>query len=198
MEKLKITEIKESYPVKSRIKGGGTGPDGSQFEYKTLTRYKEVITVEGGARFGHYLLDVVFYYVFALILAIPIVFILMALGMDVENIAEGSGLYNLADRLISWLILYPGYYILFESTMQSTPGKLILGRVVVNEYGEKPDFFTIVKRSYSRVVPFESFSCFSGLGWHDSWTDTMVIRKKDLEELKMALKVQDFDAEIPV
>lgn len=198
MEKLKITEIKESYTVKSRIKGGGAGPDGSQFEYKTLTRYKEVITVEGWARFGHYLLDVVFYYIFALILAIPIVVVCMALGMDVGNIGEGSGLYNLVDRLISWLILYPGYYILFESSMQSTPGKLILGRVVVNEYGEKPGFFTIVKRSYSRIVPFESFSCFSALGWHDSWTDTMVIRKKDLEELKMALKVQDFDAEIPV
>jgi uncharacterized RDD family membrane protein YckC len=115
--------------------------------------------------------------------------------MDVKNIGEGSGWYNILDRLISWLILYPGYYILFESTMQSTPGKIILGRVVVDEYGEKPSFSTIVKRSYSRVVPFEAFSCLSNLGWHDTWSDTFVIRKKDLEELKLAIKAQEFGEE---
>lgn len=190
--KTKITEIKENYTVNRPTKST-TGE--RVYEEKNFTRYKEVNTVTGWARFGHYMLDVVFYYIFALILAVPIVIILMTLGMDVKNIGEGSGWYNILDRLISWLILYPGYYILFESTMQSTPGKIILGRVVVDEYGEKPSFSKIVKRSYSRVVPFEAFSCLSNLGWHDTWSDTFVIRKKDLEELKLAIKAQEFGEE---
>jgi uncharacterized RDD family membrane protein YckC len=190
--KTKITEIKENYTVNRPTKNS-TGE--RVYEEKSFTRYKDVNTVTGWARFGHYALDVIFYYIFAMILAVPIVIILMTLGMDVENLGEGSGWYNILDRLISWLVLYPGYYILFESTMQSTPGKIILGRVVVDEYGEKPSFLTIVKRSYSRVVPFEAFSCLSNLGWHDTWSDTFVIRKKDLEELKLAIKAQEFGQE---
>lgn len=190
--KTKITEIKENYTVNRPTKSS-TGE--RVFEEKNFVRYKEVNTVTGWARFGHYVLDVIFYYIFALILAVPIVILLMTLGMDVENLGEGSGWYNLFDRLISWLILYPGYYILFESTMQSTPGKIILGRVVVDEYGEKPSFMTIVKRSYSRIVPFEAFSCLSNLGWHDTWSNTFVIRKKDLQELQLAIKAQEFGQE---
>lgn len=48
MIKTKITEIKETYTVKSRIRGDGVAADGSKFEYKTLTRYKEVVTVTDG------------------------------------------------------------------------------------------------------------------------------------------------------
>lgn len=189
MSKTKITEIRENHTVKRPIKN----EFGERaYEEKSFVRFKEVPVVEGWSRFGHYIIDIIIYYFFALIVAVPIVIILMSMGIDVEN-AVDSGYGNLLDRLISWLILYPGYYILFESSMGTTPGKLILGRIVVNEYGEKPDFLTIVKRSYSRIVPFESFSCFSGMGWHDTWTDTFVIRKKDLEELKLAQKVQEFE-----
>jgi uncharacterized RDD family membrane protein YckC len=76
--------------------------------------------------------------------------------------------------------------------LQSSPAKLILGRIVVNEYGEKPTFKQIVARSYSRIVPFEIFSCLSQFGWHDKWSDTFVLRKKDLIELQLAIKAQDF------
>ena len=130
-----------------------------------------------------------------MIVGVPIVLLLVFLGVDITILTDESVAGKLLDRMLSWLVLYPGYYILFESTLQSTPGKLILGRIVVDEYGEKPSFMTIVKRSYVRIIPFETFSCFSGLGWHDSWSETMVIRKKDLEELKLALKVQEFDVE---
>ena len=195
MNKTKITEIRETYTVKSRIKGEGLAIDGTKFENRTSVRFKPVNTVEGSARFWHYILDTIIYYAFAMIVGVPLVLILVFLGVDISVLADESALGKIIDRLISLLILYPGYYILFESTLQSTPGKLILGRIVVDEYGEKPSFKAIVKRSYIRIIPFETFSCFSGLGWHDSWTETMVIRKKDLEELKLALKVQEFDVD---
>lgn len=192
MTKLKITEIKESYTVKSRIRGAQTMADGSHFEEKTLMRYKEVITVEGWPRFGHFLLDRIFVYILTVLLAF-----LAGTLSAIFGFTEiwDSPYTDLTINLITYLILFPGYYLFFEYFMQSTPGKLILGRVVINEYGEKPTFLQILGRSYGRVVPFEAFSCFQGLGWHDSWTETMVIRKKDLYELNLALKVQNFDTE---
>lgn len=188
-DKLKITEIKENYTVRARIRGAQTQADGSHFEEKTLTRYKEVITVEGWARFGHFLLDRILFYLFTLLFGV-LAGVVSAL-FDVVYIWD-SPYADLILNLFTYLILYPGYYLFFEYFMQSSPGKLILGRVVINEYGGKPSFRQILGRSYARIVPFEAFSCFSGLGWHDSWTETMVIRKKDLYELELARKVQEF------
>ena len=184
--KTKITEIKENYAVKRPT----TNSAGERtYEEKNFVRYKEVVCVDGWARFGHYLIDTIFYYIFSIILAVPVIGLLMVLGISVEDVND-----RFID-LFSWVILYPGYYVLFEATMQSTPGKLILGRVVVDEYGEKPSFKTILGRSYARLVPFEALSCFSDRGWHDTWSNTFVLRKKDLEELKLAIKAQEFGAE---
>lgn len=191
--KQKITEIKETYTVKSRIRGSHVSADGSHFEEKTLTRYKEVVTVEGWARFGHFLLDRIFLYIFTLLFGVAAGMVSAIFGF--QHIWS-SPYADLSLNVFTYLVLFPCYYLLFESTMQSSPGKLILGRVVVDEYGEKPGFLQILGRSYSRIVPFEAFSCFGSLGWHDSWSGTMVIRKKDLEELKLAIKVQEFGNDI--
>ena len=183
--KTKITEVKENYSVKRPVKNDAGE---RTYEEKNFVRYKDVICVDGWARFGHYILDTIFYYLFAFILAVPFFGLLMLLGADIESISNSRFV-----DLLSWVIFYPGYYLLFESTMQSTPGKLILGRIVVNEYGEKPSFSAILGRSYSRIVPFEALSCLSDRGWHDKWTDTYVMRKKDLYELQLAIKAMEFD-----
>ena len=191
MEKRKITEIKETYQKRVRLRGDEVAADGSKFEVQEKTKYREVITVDGWARFGHYLLDIVFYYIIVFMVTILLIFVLAALGYDVSGFTQENNASELLMRLFNWLILYPGYYILFEGTMQSTPGKLIMKRVVVNEYGEKPDIASILKRSYIRVIPFEIFSCLSNTGWHDRWTETFVIRKKDLHELQLLAQLQD-------
>lgn len=189
MSKTKITELKETLYKTKRIKNN----DGTvTLEKIAYTSFKPVPVVEGWSRAGHYVLDLIIYYIFALIVAVPIVILLQLLGIDMTSLSNGEGWGNLLDRLITWLIIYPGYYFLFETSMQTTPGKFIFKRIVVNEYGEKPSLKVILKRSYCRVIPFEHFSCFSGLGWHDSMTNTFVIRKKDLEELNQAIKVQNF------
>lgn len=191
--KTKITEIKEVYKVKSRIRGSQAAADGSHFEEKTLTRYKEVVTVEGWARFGHFMLDRVLFYIFTILLGLTAGTLTLLLGVsDFWYSPAADPLLN----LITYVVLFPGYYLFFEYFMHSSPGKLILGRVVVDEYGEKPSFKQLLGRSYGRIVPFEAFSCFSGLGWHDTWSNTMVIRKKDLAELKMAMSVQEFGKDI--
>lgn len=190
MEKRKITEIKVARKVNRKERNA----QGQLVNVeRTFTEFMPVPTITGWARFGHYLLDTVFYYFFATIAAIPIVVILMLFGVSIDELSEDGTMMSIVDRLFSWLVFYPGYYLLFESTMQSSPAKIIFGRIVVNEYGEKPSFVTILKRSYARIVPFEAFSCFNDRGWHDNWSDTYVMRKKDLQELKLAMQITELD-----
>jgi uncharacterized RDD family membrane protein YckC len=184
MEKPRITEIKYTKKIIKKQRNAQGQLVNVESEY---TGFMDVPTVNSWARFGHYLLDTVFYYIFTFLLAIPILIVAMMLGANADDIDRSDILM----RLANWLIFYPAYYILFECTMGSTPAKLILGRVVVNEYGEKPNFISIVKRSYSRIVPFEAFSCLGDRGWHDNWSDTWVIRKTDLYQLKLAMQINE-------
>ena len=184
--KTKITEIKETYTKNARVKGT-TGE--AIFEEKSFTRYKDVVYVDGFARFGHYLLDTLFYYIFIVVIAFVGGAFSVLVGM--ESVFESPNIDTFFN-VLHYVILYPGYYLIFEYGLQSSPAKLMLGRVVVNEYGEKPSFKQILGRSYSRIVPFESLSCLSEQGWHDKWSDTFVIRKKDLLELQLAIKAQEF------
>lgn len=183
----KITEIRESYSVKRKEKINGT----EQFVEKTFTRYRDVPVVEGLPRFGHFLLDRVFFYLFSLTVGVIIGIIVGFTGIEVDWDSSQVKLY---DTLLSWLVLHPLFYFIFEVSMQSSPAKAILGRVVVDEYGNKPTVKQIFIRSISRSVPFEPFSCLSSRGWHDTWSDTFVMRKKDLAELRMLQKINNIGA----
>ena len=67
------------------------------------------------------------------------------------------------------------YYLFFEGIWQRTPGKFILGTVVVDFKGGKPSFGQILGRTFSRLIPFEAFSFFGNEGWHDSLPSTKVV-----------------------
>jgi hypothetical protein len=84
------------------------------------------------------------------------------------------------------LLLYPMYYIFFEYHYQWTPGKLVTNTIVVDKDGNRPDLRTIILRTVGRYIPFEPFSCLgeNSWGWHDRWTNTYVIEKKDLSTLR--------------
>lgn len=183
--RTKITEIKEVYSARRRVRNA----DGT-YEMKEvqLTRFKPVNYIETGARFGAFLLDFVFILIFEFIIGIVIA-VVVALFGDLS--ALDSQAYDLSIRALTWLFIRPLFYIIFEGAFQATPAKLILGRVVVDEYGEKPSWGQIIGRSYARIVPFEAFSCFSALGWHDSWSGTMVLKKEDLKGLKLAIQLQE-------
>ncbi|MGZ3932078.1 MAG: RDD family protein [Bacteroidia bacterium] len=188
MEKTKITKIKEYYKRKQTEQD----PRGQTITVeKIMYRYRQVPYVEGLSRFGHYLLDFIFFYAFSFIIAFGLLLIAAFTGyLHLRR----SDYFDLFSWILTWFVLYPGYYLLWETAIQSSPGKLIMRRVVVNEYGEKPAFRQIFIRSVSRLVPFEPFSCFDATGWHDNWSKTYVLRKKDLEELQLQTMVENFDA----
>ncbi|MCE3227202.1 MAG: hypothetical protein K0S32_1753 [Bacteroidetes bacterium] len=180
----KITEIRETYKAQRKEKVDGV----DTMVEKELVRFKPVNYVSGWARFGHFLLDKIFVTIFGLMIGLVIGFVVVILGGTVSLDPDTVRIY---DSLLNWFLIRPLFYFIFEATMQATPAKAILKRVVVDEYGNKPTVKQIFIRSISRAVPFEGFSCLSETGWHDDWSKTFVIRKKDLEELRLIQKIQN-------
>jgi uncharacterized RDD family membrane protein YckC len=76
------------------------------------------------------------------------------------------------------LFLVLGYYLFFEGLWSRTPGKMILGTLVVDMKGGTPTFGSVVKRSLARFVPFEAFTFFGEQGFHDKVSRTRVVRTR--------------------
>jgi uncharacterized RDD family membrane protein YckC len=76
------------------------------------------------------------------------------------------------------LMNYIVYYTLCEKLFKGyTLGKLITGTKAVRLDGSALRFKDALLRSLRRMVPFEVFSGF-GTPWHDSWTNTTVIKAR--------------------
>ncbi|QSB26897.1 RDD family protein [Flavobacterium sp. CLA17] len=84
------------------------------------------------------------------------------------------------------------YYFIFESFSGRTLGKIMTGSIVINEYGLKPGFGIIFKRTLCRFIPFDALSFLgeSGRMWHDSLSNTYVVEKDVLED---EMKLQDLN-----
>lgn len=181
----KITEIKEFYTVNRNetLNGINTPVE------KQMWRYVSVNYVEGWPRFGHYLIDRVCFFASIFIFYFGLGVILAVTGFThiISHFEKFEVFYN-------WLFLQPLFYFIFEFSMQSSPGKAIMKRVVVDEYGNKPTTNQIFIRSISRAVPLDIFSCLGERGWHDKWSGTFVIRKKDLKELKLLQKINTIES----
>jgi uncharacterized RDD family membrane protein YckC len=183
----KITEIKEQYTTQryEKVNGERVKID------KVLTRYKEVKYVTGWPRLGHFLLDRLFFTAFAFLFYVFVGLIFGFLGQN--SLQAAIQFVDSYELYINYFLLQPIFYFVFEFALQTSPAKLILKRIVVDEYGNKPTMKQFFIRSISRAIPFEPLSCFGNLGWHDTASDTFVIRKKDLEELKLSLQIAQFD-----
>lgn len=119
-------------------------------------------------RFGNLIADTIMNYVLLFIVS----FILLA--MDI-NIAENVGWRWLATLSTSFL-----YYFSLESMNGKTIGKYLTKTRVVYKDGSTPTNGTIAKRALCRFIPFDAFSFLSSnpIGWHDKFSDTIVIDEK--------------------
>ncbi|MCB0628799.1 MAG: RDD family protein [Saprospiraceae bacterium] len=139
----------------------------------------KLVPASKGKRFANFLIDYIPVGIFAMVIFIIFDLIgIMSLDSD-----------GLLDRLVG-MLLYAVAYILMEGGLKGkTIGKYITKTRTVMTDGSEPDFNTLVKRSFSRIVPFEPFSFLGSAddGWHDRWTDTIVI-----DEQKSTLPSQDY------
>jgi len=98
------------------------------------------------------------------------------------KIVYGGGTFSIDMFLFSYLISsfnYLLYYTLCEKLFKGyTLGKVITGTRALRQDGNELTFKDAILRSLSRLVPFEILSGFSTLTWHDSWTNTMVVKAR--------------------
>lgn len=138
----------------------------------------KLIPASKGKRFANYLIDFFFLYLLAMLCGL-LYFIFLDTSSDVylEEDVEDSLLFNVIS-----LIVYVAYYFIFETFFKGkTLGKYLTKTRTVDIDGSVPTTGAILKRSFSRIVPFDAFSFLGSqdTGWHDRWSNTMVIDEKE-------------------
>jgi len=125
-------------------------------------------------RFVNWIVDIIGYYIFVFV----VVYILARIAPDVVNSVLG---YDSDSKLMQYVFAYLFFFIYFTLlegfTKGKTLGKFITGTRAVKEDGSAITFIDAIKRSLSRMVPFEPFSGFGDSIWHDKWTNTIVIKE---------------------
>lgn len=123
--------------------------------------YREPVST--GKRFANYVIDIVVFY---------IIIFCMALFFGLLNfMPNGPVLYLMV------YAVFVGYYTFLEgATHGQTIGKIITGCRAVKDDGSSFTWKDAFLRSISRIVPFEPLSGLNGHPWHDSWTNTKVVK----------------------
>ncbi|HEU0137447.1 MAG TPA: RDD family protein [Flavobacterium sp.] len=145
-------------------------------------RVTQDIFASSGQRVSNYLIDLVIQYL--LLFAIAFVAVILGNIFEVYAIGDYFASMDRIDEYLWGVLMIIVYYGIVESLLGRSLAKYITKTVVVLEDGSKPDAGTIMKRTFSRLIPFDAFS-FLGektRGWHDTISDTYVVRKEMLDE----------------
>lgn len=139
-----------------------------------------------GYRFANYCIDFIFsIFLIWVFIAIVILFLYIVNGIDSdESFDYLANLNPLVDRIMT-LLLYAFIMFLTEKFSKGRSlGKLITGTKVVKSDGSDLTTDDLLKRNFSRAVPFDQLSFLGSNGWHDKWSDTNVVRIKAFESSK--------------
>ena len=130
-----------------------------------------------GQRFLNFLIDSIIIR-FTLVIGITIGFYVLVSPEFVErSLVFATSEYFILTFGVGYTS-YIFYYTLCEKLFNGrTLGKLITGTKAVTVDGNSLTFKDALLRSLCRIVPFEPFSGF-GTPWHDSWTNTTVIKMR--------------------
>ncbi|MET7035328.1 RDD family protein [Elizabethkingia miricola] len=89
---------------------------------------------------------------------------------------------RLVDQFIT-MVLYAIFMFVQEWIFKGRSiGKFITGTKAVNETNLPLSIIDLLKRNFTRAVPFEAFSFFGQNGLHDKWSNTRVVNVKQFEE----------------
>lgn len=137
-----------------------------------------------GQRLANSIIDLIAYYfiVFSLGIIIALVGDLTGNPSITESLNNINGL---VDILLS-VTITSAYFYFFEAFTSTTLGKLITKTIVVDQYGDKPDSSQLLKRTFSRLIPFDAFSYLGtpSRGWHDTISSTYVVKKEAFQTAK--------------
>lgn len=145
-----------------------------------------------GNRFVNYIVDVIIFIVliFGIVFAISVLFYVFADDATVVDkfIYELENMNPFLDRLITGATLALLYFVSETLLKGKTVGKYITKTKVVLIDGSNPSYLDYLKRSCSRIIPFDplSFLGSEGRGWHDSISNTYVVDVVKLESKRNA------------
>ncbi|ROI01592.1 MULTISPECIES: RDD family protein [unclassified Chryseobacterium] len=140
-----------------------------------------------GIRFINYVLDRIF---IQIIFYMTFFMLGMLYTIIYGEVIDGKAIDN--DQVatfyifIFYLVLSFLYFFFMEYYLGRTLAKYITGTEVVSIDGAKPGIQQIISRTFIRAVPFNSLSFLGQNGWHDSWSETRVINRKNYHTEKQA------------
>jgi uncharacterized RDD family membrane protein YckC len=138
-------------------------------DYQEQKNEENLVPVSNGVRFANYLIDAIFFYITFIVL------ISVFVGSDgafLTALEENP----ILDRIIT-LVCYAIFMTIQETLLKGRSiGKYITGTKVVDYYGTTPTTGTLIARNMYRAVPFDQLSFLGDRGWHDSWSDTYVVK----------------------
>lgn len=104
------------------------------------------------------------------------------LGLVIELFDAPENQTSDAENILLLMVFFVPYvyYSLMEFLGGRTIGKYLTRTKVVDSNGLAPKFGVVLLRSLVRLVPFDFVSAFfsSRRMWHDSWTNTFVIKTR--------------------
>lgn len=140
----------------------------------------------GGVRFVEYIIDSLFLNLvpYIIIYLISLV-VMMVVDVDLwylnSEFEENHPFLN----IFIGLVIFSIYYIVLEFSFDGrTVGKYVMGTKVVSIDGEKPSLKQVLIRTLSRIVPFDGLSFLGNNGWHDSWSETRVVKISNFERAR--------------
>ncbi|MCL1667940.1 RDD family protein [Elizabethkingia ursingii] len=146
-------------------------------------------------RFFNYIIDLVIFYIlvfmFGGLLGVWYSLTQSELAYSIMQAMENAS--RLVDKLVS-MIMYATFMFAQEWIFKGRSiGKLITGTKVVNENNEPLNTIDLLRRNFTRAIPFEALSFLGNVGLHDKWSNTRVVNVKQFEE---SLRLRDEMEEI--
>lgn len=140
-----------------------------------------------GKRVANYLIDMVVCYVIFFTIIVVIEIFLMAENPESTFLSELENDDSLGVNLLLTLG-YAVYMCLIEViTKGMSIAKYITGTQVYYKDGNAPTLIESLRRNITRIVPFDGLSFLGSYrGWHDRWSDTYVVNKKQYEAALLA------------
>lgn len=129
-------------------------------------------------RFFHWIVDVTVMSLIFIPIIIALGYSLMKSDFLMKN--EALAMFLESRWALYFLVIFFIfiYYPLSEILFGSTPAKFLTESRVVNSKAESPNSSTIFLRTLCRNIPFDALSFFSKRGWHDSLSETYVVKEK--------------------
>ena len=137
-----------------------------------------------GQRFLNLIIDLALVYVIWISFGATI-----AIFADVANDAflkTWISAVGVLEKGLSFALIAGFYYYLTELYFSRSLAKFLTQTYVIMKHGSKPNYKSILKRTLCRFIPFEIFSFLGGEagGWHDSMSETYVVKKHEFEKQK--------------